>query len=480
MGEFRKRQIASAAAAFSEEDKKWSLAEIRAISSGLALDPAAAYHLSLLASVSTILFTDQVPMLAVEMINFPGDPDHRRVIMWVNAHGFRHMLCACDTKEPGKFGVLHELEHIADGHLRALANASPNVDPQLLTLAQETYINGKYVHQRGLELPGKDGKPIVVDPDAVHRSYVQAAKKQGKTHLSLRNFLYTTDRVYNELASVQKPVAQKQMSNVCGSHSQGAPAGPGEGSEGDQGNQGTWSPGENDPQVTGDVMERIYAAATKAAEAGNKKAAQDLQDVMEQHPEAEKLWSSTGADKLRARSTRNGKGSTVWTRHVRNTLASKIGTGHRWVWNRRTPWEDRFVPRGKMPRKHGSVFIDSSGSMPSDLIERVSTLVGKLDGVTVDWHWFDASVGPFVPGGEILGGGGTSFQAIEDHLCGKDGAYTAGKGCCRRYPDFVVVLTDGYAPEVQPSRPSRWVWLVTPGGDMWPEKAGMSTHEVNI
>jgi predicted metal-dependent peptidase len=67
---------------------------------------------------------------------------------------------------------------------------------------------------------------------------------------------------------------------------------------------------------------------------------------------------------------------------------------------------------------------------------------------------FDTSVNE-VKTGEKLGiGGGTYFHIIEQKCTelAKE----------RRYPDCVVVITDGAGNRVVPSKPGRWIWLLTP------------------
>ena len=46
--------------------------------------------------------------------------------------------------------------------------------------------------------------------------------------------------------------------------------------------------------------------------------------------------------------------------------------------------------------------------------------------------------------------------------------------------DVVIMVTDGYAPAVSPAQPDRWIWLITDGGDDWPERRDppMATHRV--
>jgi len=58
---------------------------------------------------------------------------------------------------------------------------------------------------------------------------------------------------------------------------------------------------------------------------------------------------------------------------------------------------------------------------------------------------------------KMEGGGGTSFQCIEDDIqerCQKNG---------EKYPVAVFVLTDGYGDEISPEDPEAWYWFVTNG-----------------
>ena len=63
---------------------------------------------------------------------------------------------------------------------------------------------------------------------------------------------------------------------------------------------------------------------------------------------------------------------------------------------------------------------------------------------------------------EIAGGGGTSFAAIEAWLIEREraGRETRKPRSCR-YPDAVIVITDGYGGPIRPKYPERWHWLLT-------------------
>lgn len=69
---------------------------------------------------------------------------------------------------------------------------------------------------------------------------------------------------------------------------------------------------------------------------------------------------------------------------------------------------------------------------------------------------FDTKVVEITPGDKVKIGGGTRFDIIEAKVQELKVEY--GK-----YPDCVIVVTDGDGPQFQAEIPSRWVWLLTPG-----------------
>lgn len=72
-------------------------------------------------------------------------------------------------------------------------------------------------------------------------------------------------------------------------------------------------------------------------------------------------------------------------------------------------------------------------------------------------HIFDTRVTEVQTGHKISVGGGTYFNIIE-HRC-QELEKEVG-----RYPDCVVVITDGEGNRVSPKHPGRWIWLLTPNG----------------
>lgn len=173
-----------------------------------------------------------------------------------------------------------------------------------------------------------------------------------------------------------------------------------------------------------------------------------------------------------------------WQRWLVDVVASKLREGERLVYPKKRGallaalgHDPMLSRRGPVRDKVLVIAYDTSGSMPGSVITWLTELVGRIDGVEAHWLSFDGVVMPFVPGERVYGGGGTSFQAVADYVEGR----TEVRG--RRFeqrPDAVIVLTDGYAPHITPQEPDRWIWLITEGGDDWPDAhtPPMACHRV--
>lgn len=102
--------------------------------------------------------------------------------------------------------------------------------------------------------------------------------------------------------------------------------------------------------------------------------------------------------------------------------------------------------------------IDASGSISNSILTRLLGVARSVpqDRVEMRAISFDNSAYPLDIWAQklhTLGGGGTSFDAIEQFAAR-----------LARYPDLVVVLTDGFAPPPKVLHPGRWFWLVTRSG----------------
>ena len=397
-------------------------------------------------------WTATIPTLAVK-ITGDGNPMLMANPEFVIKAGAEQMV----------FGLDHEAYHILFVHLNmdAMLAASPN-----MTVATEACINYKLMRHLGLPLIKIDGKVAIVDPDKVYDSYRDQVRKGGGTAVSKDAFFETDLGCFAYLESLPKPVSPKGMSGcVHASDPSGSGAGDGSG-------------GMLDPAEVSKFAEKVLQGAIQAAKNGRRGAKEEVLAWMDSSPEASQMWGDLGAGALRGETTRSRK-TDLWEKWTTDAIATRMDEGQRWRYNRKVPFDPRVSPRGREPRKHGAVFVDASGSMSSEVLDRVASLIGDLDNIEVEWHSFDGAVWPFVVGEPFKGGGGTSFQVIADHVA--EGG-TVGEGadpCCEDDPDFVLVLTDGYAPEIDPEDPDKWIWLIVPGGSPWPEKHGMSCRQID-
>lgn len=117
-----------------------------------------------------------------------------------------------------------------------------------------------------------------------------------------------------------------------------------------------------------------------------------------------------------------------------------------------------MTPSRLAGRQRCTFFLDASGST-WELQDRFFSLARSLPerDFDVELCSFDCRVYPLDRKRPVvLGGGGTSFEILERHLCRKP-----AKGKPPRYPDVVIVLTDGLGDHVRPLHPERWHWLLT-------------------
>ena len=196
-----------------------------------------------------------------------------------------------------------------------------------------------------------------------------------------------------------------------------------------------------------------------------------------------KMWGRMGLAALRGETPKTRQVE-WWKRWLADVLGSKLREGERLVYPKKQGavllalgHDPMLSRRGAERTKVVVIALDTSGSMSQDVVDWITSLVGQTDGVESHWLSFDGVVMPFAPGERVLGGGGTNFQNVVDYVEGR----LAVNG--RRFEeraDAVIMVTDGYAPAVSPAQPDRWIWLITDGGDDWPERRDppMATHRV--
>ncbi|RPE38319.1 putative metal-dependent peptidase [Streptomyces sp. Ag109_O5-1] len=361
-----------------------------------------------------------------------------------------------------KFVLFHEARHLVHRHL--LADAELREDPVFM-LAAEVAINHVALVRLGREaLPLLDGRPTGVDPRRVHDAYRQDLTAHGLEPLAFEVFIETDMRIYGELKRMCDPPVPPPLCPhlVAGL----VPA---------------------DQETVDAVTSSALLNSLLAARRGHAGAERELLDLMSRTEEgsarAAKLWGNLGAGVLRGETTRT---RTVdwWQRWLVDVLGSRLRDGERLVYPKKRGALLAALGQDPMLARHGPVrdkvlviAYDTSGSMPDQVIDWLTRLVGRIDGVEAHWLSFDAVVMPFRPGERVYGGGGTSFQVVADYVEGR--TEVAGRRC-EVTPDAVVVLTDGYAPPITPAEPEKWIWLITDGGNDWPDThtPAMDCHRV--
>jgi hypothetical protein len=365
-----------------------------------------------------------------------------------------------------KFVLFHEARHLVQRHL--FAEPELRAAP-MFQLAAEVTINHVALTRLGrTELPRAHGVPVGVDPREVHARYLADLAEQGLPALGYEAFVDTDQSVYAELSRMRNPPAPTVVCVHLGHGPDGADGVP------------------QDQETVDRIGSSVLLNALLAARRGHATAERELLDLLHRtenaSERAKRLWGTLGAGLLRG-VTSPTRRIDWWQRWLVDVMAGKLSEGERLVYPKKRgallaalgqpPMLSR---RGPIRQKVLVIAYDTSGSMPQQVIDWLTELVGQIDGVEAHWISFDAVVMPFKPGERVYGGGGTSFQSVADYV---EGAGVDGSGL-DVVPDAVLVLTDGYAPHITPAEPDKWIWLITEGGDDWPEHhtPPMACHRV--
>ena len=423
------------------------------------------------------VYTTAVDTMAVHLRNdgFPG--------LLINPN------FALDIGENGCIFVLtHEAGHIIRQHL---FGGDEFRDDEFWNLSREACINNMVCKVLDREMPETTGertghKPGVtgVDPEKVYASYRRNLKKQGKTPVDKAK-LYATDLgCFVQLSQMtQPPRSTTQQFCLHGT--------PGDDGQGDgQGDDTPQLGGGMDPEAVDQLAEQALRIALRQATLEGQAAKKELLELMEASggsESASKIWGDLGAGVLRGETLATRRTS-VWEQFARDFVGTLVKSGFKLVYNRKLPWDRRVAFRGKTTKKRVLIAVDSSGSMSAEVLEKVAAMVGEHENLETLWLWFDGAVGPFVPGEPIRGGGGTNAAIIDRYIEAKVDGDTAavnkllGEGAVDDGeqwdddPDGVIVVTDGYFQHFRPRLPETWLWLITEGGDNWPEHCSGIHH----
>jgi hypothetical protein len=366
--------------------------------------------------------------------------------------------------EQAVFAIVHEVYHLLMLHLYDDPALSGN---QNWVMSQEITINHRVKNHLKKPLITIDNEVVIVDPEKAYRSYRDAIRKDERTPVTYDDFVKTDIGCFAALEDMPRQMKPPKGSGSC--------VHAGSGGMG-QNNGDSQAP--VDPKEAGKLMDRVLEAAVIQAKQGNKRAKDELVGWMESSPEASTLWGDLGAEELRGQTSKERKTS-LWERLTANSVATRLMEGIRLRYNTKVWWSPRVTTNGKQPRKHGAIFIDVSGSVPQHVVDRIAALVQEHEDLIIHWHAFDAKVAPFEAGESLIGGGGTSFTCIEEHVK-RQNEFGDDGDCCEEDLDFVMVVTDGYAPHIMPEDHEKWIWVILQGTDTWPEAAGMDCIEVDF
>ncbi|HEU5026974.1 MAG TPA: hypothetical protein VFV01_18800 [Spirillospora sp.] len=383
-----------------------------------------------------------------------------------------------------KFVLFHEARHLMHRHLHV--EEELRTDP-VFSLAAEVAIN--HVALRRLDrtsLPtvpvrppdgGEPGRglrePVGIDPDQVYRAYRDDLERQGLAPLPYDEFIRTDLTVYGELRRMKSPLGEP-LTAYC-VHLREGPAGDGSG--------GVPLDPETVDRLGGEVLGEVMRAALRGAPRARSELLDLADRTLDGGERLERMWGLLGLDKLRG-ATPKTRRVDWWQRWLTDVLASKLDESERLVYPKKhgavllaLGHDPMLARRGPERRKVVLIAFDTSGSMPDAVVEWLTTLVGQTDGVESHWLAFDGVVTPFVPGERVRGGGGTDFQNVVDYA---EGRLEIGGRTLDAEPDAIIMVTDGYAPPVTPADPGRWIWLITDGGDDWPDRhhPPMACHRV--
>lgn len=417
------------------------------------------------AMLCTPVFTSAIDTLAVTAKPGTG------IVLAINPEVFSQRL---DAENRVK-ALVHESLHVENKHL--MADRSGDA----WTLACEVMCNHVMMallgcgmfqwHPKDEETGAIDTattEEFAVNPRKIWEKYKADLKKQGKDYVSYAEFT-KSDLVC--LAELQKMEKLPKPPKGSGGKSEG-----GWGCAHADGNpDGEQLPFDQDE--VDDAMDEVLHDAVRKAGAENdqrfKDALKRMFDQAEGSEKASKMWGDMGIGALFGEAIRRRQVK-FWAQWLKRQLGRRLVPGRNLVFNRKTVAVDHQLRRdpilaykGKTRKTLLWVACDTSGSMSSEQLEWVQKYVGEEKNIDIEYYNFDTNMVKIEYGDAFCGRGGTNFDCIEEE-------YTNA----RKKPDALLVLTDGYAPEIEPKDKKRWVWLITHDGDDWPRRKGMSTFKL--
>lgn len=417
------------------------------------------------------VYTDQIDTFAV-MASGAG-----YIILLINPYFASSLELAV---EDTAFCLLHEMHHVFMLDLCTPMDLMKNPTHEIAVEACNNHLclvrlNRKTMPHTVKTDPatGKVSKEATgIDPHKLYREYAKAVDSP----VAYEKFISTPQVCFSELMRMPNPPGESKKYQVC-VHQSGSGVGNDSGSgEGLQ----------QDEETISTIVREAIDGMMQDALKGDSLAREELLDLAAASEgasdKASKMWSDVGLGALRGETIKVRKVE-WWSRWLRRVLGSKLSFGGKLVYPRKRAAVMRILGhntplmhRGPERTKRVVRAIDTSGSMSQDFLNRFFKISGQTSGVEWVDISFDAVVMPYVAGERVYGGGGTSFKVVQDYLEGN--LEVNGRKFDGRY-DAVVMVTDGYAPHIEPNDPSKWIWLITEGGDMWMD-GKMACHRIDL
>lgn len=350
------------------------------------------------------------------------------------------VLSLADLSDIG-FVLAHEAMHLLCLHLGVLERTS---ERELASVAREAFINYYLCELLSCSMPRlKTGESTGVDPQKLYGEFCDIAKDRLATlPKSIAEFYATDESAYRWMAQLPEHSFAKESSCVH--------MGNGSGDDLVLLDEAAAS------ELSQQALDSLLKAATKASSKAAKNEFIKLMKATEGNEKAEGLFGTMGALELLGTTTVVRK-TNLWDRQVARMLGRLLVEDDHLAVKRKQPRSRILGPNGLGESHSALIVFDDSGSMIGTAAhDRLRQLIGRTK-CRSRWLWFDDKAQEFSLGDEIYGGGGTNGVCVEEWILSN----------YQTYPDAVVVVTDGQFTPFTPSKPDRWIWLLTAAGTDW-------------
>jgi predicted SprT family Zn-dependent metalloprotease len=422
---------------------------------------------------STVVFSDQIPTAAVQFLN------NDTVKLMINEKFWNSL-----SETTKHFVICHECLHIILDHGFRNGKNIPGATPELVNMAQDITINEMIVHLFGIQKSDVDNwEKYCWIETCFENSFMIKVHQDFEYYLRL---LIKND---------QNPSKSKKPELVDSHSTQGSSCSPSPGS--------CNAPGEKikaEDDGDGNDLSQDQDAAEGKSDKDKGSKGKDNQEEIDKAIDAlgEKLAKDLEVDTIKdvldsiipeaeIKSEKAGKGSSFLSRIINKKTAIRkvdFSTIVKGIKATRIKKQEISYESFKVKdRKYQSIMktgkiklpgypdqerdvksklniclcMDVSGScIPylRDFEKVAASFLREKDLFDVTMYTFDTRMKLLPKLGNYPYGGGTAFDIIENEMLAIE-----AKNC--RYPDAVIVITDGYGNDVLPKHMNRWVVLGT-------------------